>query len=110
VVPADVAVNLCVGAFDRDEAKRRANELLGDAPWLTIVMLGKQVQRAFGVASTDGFGSSQYPLGMVSVSRVLIRIPHPSGRNTLWNDAANITAARDLMRSAAPGVPWGEIS
>lgn len=97
-------VNLCVGAFDRDEAKRRAAELVGEAPWSTIVLLGRQVQRAFGILSRDGFLETTAP-----GDRWFIGMPHPSGRNPAWLDRSNIDHARAMMRAVAPEIPWGEL-
>lgn len=99
-------VNLCVGSFDREEAKRRALELLGEAPWTTVVLLGRQVQRAFGVTSADGFVAVP---ALTGPERRLLGIPHPSGRNPLYGDRANVEQARAMMRAAAPEVPWGEL-
>jgi hypothetical protein len=99
-------VNLCIGAFDRDDAKARATELLGEAPWSLIVLLGRQVQRAFGVVAADGFIETTAPSGP---ERWIVGIPHPSGRNALWNDQANVDHARKILRAVAPEIPWGHL-
>lgn len=98
--------NLCVGAFDREDARTRAMELIGEAPWSTIVLLGRQVQRAFGVTIADGFGELA---SVVGPRRALICLPHPSGRNTIWTDLANVDHARAVMRAAVPEIPWGQL-
>lgn len=99
-------VNLCVGDFEREAAKRRALELLGEAPWTTIVLLGRQVQHAFDVALPKGFSFST----IFDRERAKICVPHPSGRNAaLWGNPDNVKAARDHMRRVAPEIPWGQL-
>lgn len=105
-------VNLCVGDFDHEDAAARAAELQGDAPWMTIVMLGRRVQRAFGMPRKSGGINERdfwHTVSTIGAARRLIGIPHPSGRNPAWNDRGNIERARSLMRHEIPEIPWGSI-
>lgn len=118
--------NLCVGGWDRTMAQDRAALLAGQAvPWSVVVMLGVKVAGAFAHATrrrnlgepfavtkmtgaelriATGMRSDAEPLGCTFVA-----LPHPSGRNTLWNLPENIDRARAILREAMPTVPWGEL-
>lgn len=37
----------------------------------------------------------------------LVSLPHPSGRNLIWNQPGKVSLARGLLRLVAPGVSWG---
>ncbi len=37
----------------------------------------------------------------------LVSLPHPSGRNTVWNDGRLVIRAREILHALAPEVPWG---
>lgn len=99
--------NLCdSGAWSMKEARRRAQLYVADpsAPWRTIVMLGRKGADAFRyeqpffthgvVPHTDG-------------EMRLVSLPHPSGRNTAWNDQRLHVLARRILRELEPKVPWG---
>lgn len=99
--------NLCASSgWSLREARRRAQLLVADpsAPWRVMVMLGRKVADAFGydrpffthgiAPRTDG-------------EMVLVSLPHPSGRNTCWNNGKLVLRAREILRELAPEVPWG---
>jgi len=100
--------NLCPTDWSTREARRRAQLLVADpsAPWRVLVMLGRKVADAFGyekpffthdvATRTDG-------------EMHLVSLPHPSGRNTVWNDGRLVTRAREILRELAPELPWGSI-
>lgn len=108
--------NLCTGGWDPDDAAFRADELVRSerSPWSTIVVLGRKVAKAFTrVAILPGYDPVAFEV--FSTKKLdggalrLVYLPHPSGRNTLWNAPANVQRARDVMRRVAPGIPWGEV-
>ena len=102
--------NLCIGGWDADAAQDRAIVLLGeDAPWRIIVMLGAKVSGAFTRASGTHVATFSHSLDGRSGRQVRVSLPHPSGRNPIWNDLTKVDLARSILRGVAPGVLWGEI-
>jgi hypothetical protein len=100
--------NLCVsGSWSMKDARRRARDLLSPhVGWDVIVMFGRKV--------ADAFDYTQPFFTHVSVPRTggqtrLVSLPHPSGRNTVWNDARLIARAREILRELAPEIPWGSV-
>lgn len=80
-------------AAEKAEYLRR--ELLPLMPWNTLVLLGRQVQDAFGIDRHN------VPVGSIELNEGLMAswIPHPSGLNRWWNDPANRElAAAELRR------------
>lgn len=102
-------VNLCpTRTWDTVAARMTALRVASPlAPWEVVVCLGRRVARRMAAArGLDIFPSwSIMPWG----SPVYVTIPHPSGRCRDWNDSAAIPHARELLRRAAPEVPWGEL-
>jgi hypothetical protein len=99
--------NLCSPSWDSGRARKRARMLLSDSvPWSVIVMLGRKVARAFDDALiTD---TSLLPFVSCRISnRILIALPHPSGRCKDWNDPVAIHNAQKLMRTHCPTIRWG---
>lgn len=117
--------NLCCGGWDRSMAKDRAAALCGQrSPWDTIVLLGVKVAGAFAEVLHNREVAQMFEVTRYSGDRLAISVgirggdpgdtsfvtlPHPSGRNTLWNDKAQIARARHLLWTVAPDVPWGEL-
>lgn len=119
--------NLCVGGWDRSDAIARAHDLFFTAsrPWNTIVLLGAKVMDAFTRmlkpsapklklkpftttlldmrGRVDAVGKRQ-----LDEDVVLVSLPHPSGRNFVWNEPRCAVQARALLREVAPDYPWGE--
>lgn len=98
--------NLCEGDWTMGEARRRAKIYTADpsAPWRVIVMLGRKVADAFDY-DRPFFTHDVMP--MTGGEMTLVSLPHPSGRNTVWNDKRLVDRARDIMRELAPDLPWG---
>jgi hypothetical protein len=69
-------------------------------------MLGVKVSGAF--ARESGARVASFDVLRDGV-RARISIPHPSGRNPIWNDPTKVDLARSILRREAPVVPWGEI-
>lgn len=76
-------VNLCTRVWSAKAARERAQELQLERPAGTgIVCCGAQVAKAFDLP---------YVVGIVhhpGYKQIFLVIPHPSGRNRRWNDAA----------------------
>jgi uracil-DNA glycosylase len=72
--------------WDHDRAYVRAGQLLADATFgEKFVLLGAKVSRAFGVAGYDPY---EWVRRERASSPVWVaRVPHPSGRNRVLNDA-----------------------
>lgn len=103
-------VNLCDDDFSKAQAEKRAFELMDlRMPWNVLVLLGRKVTGAFekvalGGASLVAFGTCAHPSG-----RALVSLPHPSGRNLVWNQTSARHRAREILRALAPELPWGSV-
>ncbi len=89
--------NLCRGRWSLPAARSRAGELLAqDRP--AYVLCGSKVCAAFGL-----------PFSFFSVDRsrgfVAAILPHPSGLNRIWNEAASPQRARDTVIAAGIALP-----
>jgi hypothetical protein len=100
--------NLCAGDWSKDQAKKRALELLDPhAYWRVIVLLGRKVTETFekvalGAVPLVAFSTRDCCSGMTLVS-----LPHPSGRNLVWNQPWARDRTRQIMRDLVPELPWG---
>jgi uracil-DNA glycosylase len=99
-------VNLCEGSWFLERARRRAASLVEMRTEEVFVLLGSRVRLAFGGPSP--FCCSQVRGGRTRI--VLVGLPHPSGRNRVWNDPATRDRVPRLLSRAAPWVPWGAVS
>lgn len=85
--------NLVVGhTFDLQKAKTRVREFKAElfGSGRRVVLLGKRVQGAFGL--------SLQPLEMIRADGCeWYAVPHPSGRNTWYNDARHAAAVGNLL-------------
>ena len=107
-------VNLCTGSWSTPRARAAARYLLDSSSQEVLVLLGARVRDAF--RGPDFFSTTTLHAEGAEVpgwsTRVLATLPHPSGRNLLWNDPASRARAADLLRSIAPWVyhqaPAGE--
>lgn len=101
-------VNLCDDDFSKVRAERRVFELMdAQMPWRVMVLLGRKVTGAFEKVALDGrpllpFETREHPSGRACVS-----LPHPSGRNLVWNQPTTRARAREVLRALAPELPWG---
>lgn len=86
--------NLVVAkSFDPRTAKASAG-VISEELWgsgRTVVLLGRNVQRAFGIPPAEPF--SDYLNGGVKWWRV----PHPSGRNLWFNEQSNRATVGDFL-------------
>lgn len=86
----DMAMNLLgpspkVGEWDAAVAREIADGLKPFLGSYRVVLLGQRVAEAFG---------ADLPLLPVGP---FYRLPHPSGRNRVWNGTANVEAARTVV-------------
>lgn len=77
-------VNVLVGSWDRSRAREAARGLRSRLAGRTILLLGREVHRAFE-APTDVELLDCYWEG----ETVLYLLPHPSGRNLWYNKESN---------------------
>ena len=111
--------NLCCPSWSKKQARERAAVMTGqDVPWRTIVCLGRKVSDVMAEhtglslpAWSTAFAPYTRPLvvqGGATITRTftVVSLPHPSGRNMIWNDRLRWSDARMLMRSVDPGGPW----
>jgi uracil-DNA glycosylase len=83
-------------AFNRDEARRAAERLWPEFPQRTV-FVGKAVAGAFGFADIE-------PCTWTKVGhRSIALLPHPSGVNHYWNNAANRERARSFLTGLVAG-------
>jgi len=100
--------NLCDGDWSKERAKQRAHELLSpQAPWSVIVLLGRKVTEAFEKVALDGAPLVAFSTRTCCPGMTLVSLPHPSGRNLVWNQPWARDRARQLLREVAPEVAWG---
>ena len=96
-------VNLCHGErFSLVEARKRAEQLCDEfsrnEELVGVVLLGRAVERAFGVECRKWF--EWYPPTLLLPARSASS-PHPSIRNRWWDVEENREAARDFWRATA---------
>lgn len=88
-------VNLVVGPWDAARARERAVELRPSLAGRSVVLLGREVAKAFGVLDVRSFLS----LRDDALDSTFYLLPHPSGRNLLYNDPdVRLEAGRVLAR------------
>ena len=116
--------NLCCPTWSTRAAKLRGRVLLDrGAPWDLIVCLGAKVA---GVMIDFATNSSKYPewepfTVRVAVNSIppskeiptpmlrMVYLPHPSGRNRVWNAPGPRARVLPLMRTLAPDIAWGRL-
>jgi hypothetical protein len=102
-------VNLCAGEWSMREAKDHADCIMTDrimtnailSNW-TVVLLGAKVTEAFKF-DFKPFSSLRY----LDRAQIVI-LPHPSGRNRVWNEPGAFDRARETLEQASvlPLPPW----
>lgn len=95
-------VNLCVGKWTNAVARQKGQELLRHSDYKVIVGLGEKVRWALG-------GPEPFLLVSVASGLTVVTLPHPSGRCRTWNRPDSRQLARQVMRAAAPNLPWGNV-
>lgn len=93
-------VNLCVGRWDLGKAREAARDLLfSERPARVVVLLGLKVRQAFVV--------ERMFKPTVRRDKLIVSVPHPSGRCRTWNEPGVVAKLRAMLRFLAPDVPWG---
>jgi hypothetical protein len=91
-------------------ARAAAERLAEHHPGTPLVLLGARVAAAFGFPYAPAPRSTTWTGDDPSINyRIVIVLPHPSGRCRAWSNPAVVSEARRVLRGALPGVPFGEI-
>jgi hypothetical protein len=99
--------NLCDDAWSTKRARERASELVRmPAEWRVMVLLGRKVTEAFEKVALDGASLVAFSTRVIG-ERTLVSLPHPSGRNLVWNQPWARDRARQILREVSPELPWG---
>lgn len=102
--------NLCDDAWSAKRARERAFELLTPfAEWKVLVLLGRKVTSTFEKVAFSGDPLEAFAFRRSCPGLTLVSLPHPSGRNLVWNQPWATTRAREILHEVAPEVPWGGI-
>lgn len=88
--------NICTGVWNLTAARDRVKLVRAEYPESTYILLGRKVSSAFGYSGT-----------LIAQSGNYVILPHPSGRNTMWNDPQVVQDVRTLLCTAIPWIPWG---
>lgn len=100
--------NLCEGTWSKEHARARARELLvPSAPWRVMVLLGRKVAETFEKVALGNELLVPFATRTCCPGMTLVALPHPSGRNLVWNQAWAPKRARQILRDLAPEVAWG---
>ena len=112
--------NLCIGIWSTSSAVVRCSALVNlyvkasvdltaasnavpkvDVP-VAVVLLGAKVRDVFR-------GPSEFEVRYDLAGIRMVGLPHPSGRCRAWNTPGAAQRTRDLLREAAPWIPWGSL-
>lgn len=99
-------VNLCEGKWSAPAARARGQELREFFTPAThkFVLLGAKVSGAFDVPFEPISVKASHVAGD---GHTYVVLPHPSGRNLLWNEPGVIENVQELMRREFPDIPFG---
>lgn len=97
--------NLCLGKWSAKEATARAGEL--QRSHRTLILLGAKVCSRFGYAfepftikQKTTSAAAAVLLGVPYEEWTFVLLPHPSGRNRMWNQPGAIERAREILKAA----------
>jgi len=115
--------NLCCPSWSLPAARKRWAELAFSegVPWNTIVLLGSKVAKAtdYPVQAIGSFSTCRVTREPDRTTWDMLRdrrpfdglrviyLPHPSGRNLVWNFPNNKTLAREILAECVPEIRWG---
>jgi hypothetical protein len=100
--------NLCDGAWLKPRARERARALLVPlSPHPVIVLLGRKVTDAMRGAAMIDEEIAPFSTRTCCPAITLVSLPHPSGRNLVWNQPWARDRARQILREVAPEIAWG---
>lgn len=95
-----IRVNLnphCDGEFSANHWKASARNMQGLLEGRRVVLLGRSVAEAFDLHQRDYEYFRWFDHMAGYESSLFTVIPHPSGRNRLYNDHQNLARAMDLL-------------
>ena len=93
------------GRWSAPMARASATKLLDDHD--VLVLLGRKVCDAFNQGGA--VPGHRRVLLVGERERVLVRLPHPSGRSRAWHDPTMERRCRDVLREVLPDIPFGEV-
>lgn len=100
--------NLCRGKWNAQEARTEAARLAAEYPEAAFILLGVKVRIACGLprhlpaeAIAWVWAGESYP---ETFKRIVVALPHPSGRNQIWRSAEAVPECRAALRRA--GLGW----
>lgn len=87
-------------AWNRWTAKQSADELLPMLRNRRVILLGTKVAEAFGQKDAPNYRwfTDRFP----QLNVALAFVPHPSGRNRVWNSKAELEKARAFLEMLIP--------
>lgn len=98
--------NLCSAKWSMPEARSRADQLCS-GPHAVHVLLGSKVSRAYGYAfkpfTIERRMTNAAVTTLLNVPHkewTFVMLPHPSGRNRMWNEPGAIEKARSVLKEA----------
>lgn len=84
-------------AMARRAARRRENGGLFSRKDRIVILLGRNVAKAFGFGAAPWF-KAFYGLGTGAENTVVVVAPHPSGKNHWWNDPRHRREAKKFWQ------------
>lgn len=94
--------NVCSSSWSKKEARRQAARIVEyPSTWQAIVLWGSKASAAF-CHERPFFSRGDSPL---NPGVQLVSLPNPRSRE--WHDVRLVHRARQLLREAAPWLPWG---
>lgn len=96
--------NLCVGPWRIRAAREAAARLASSYDDRVLVLLGRDVARAFGLPDAPFFTRQTRAGGPAC-----LLLYHPSGQVTAWNRPEVVAQARALIAEHCPHLPLGEV-
>jgi hypothetical protein len=91
-------MNLCPEKWSMKIAREVANAIRRRTDLDLVIMLGSKVKRAFDMQDMNFFVWGYYE----QPGPALLSLPHPSGRNLLWNAPNARQKAQEVIRKAWP--------
>ncbi len=99
--------NLCNPTWSAPAAHLRAGSLLAETgPWDVMILLGSKVAGVFGKILEEKL--EPFTVTGIGHMQRVVCLPHPSGRNLVYNHPLASATARKILSEVCPDVPWGE--
>ncbi len=93
-------INLCPEKWSTKVAREVATVIAQREDIRCVIMLGAKVKKAFGCEHIAFFDCTE----PTNNTPIFISLPHPSGRNRIWNEPGARWKARDLLRHRCPDI------